>query len=164
MDLSALMLFDPTTGKTEMVESDPLKRVDFGQAVFSEATDELVLTTYDDDKVRRYFKDKSFEADYKWLAEKLPGKEINRTSSTFDEKTWLVSASSDTEPGETYLFDRKTHKLTRKAAARISGTHDACPLQVIGRVGNSSVPHASQRHFREEPAHNYLSAWRPVGT
>lgn len=118
MDLSALMLFDPTTGKTEMVESDPLKRVDFGQAVFSEATDELVLTTYDDDKVRRYFKDKSFEADYKWLTEKLPGKEINRTSSTFDEKTWLVSASSDTEPGETYLFDRKTHKLTLEYKVR----------------------------------------------
>jgi dipeptidyl aminopeptidase/acylaminoacyl peptidase len=120
MDLSALMLFDPTTGKTEMVESDPLKRVDFGQAVFSEATDELVLTTYDDDKVRRYFKDKSFEADYKWLTEKLPGKEINRTSSTLDEKLWLVSASSDTEPGETYLFDRKTRKLALQYKVRES--------------------------------------------
>jgi len=120
MDLSALMLFDPATGKTEMVESDPLKRVDFGQAVFSEATDELVLTTYDDDKVRRYFKDKSFEADYKWLTEKLPGKEIIRTSSTFDEKSWLVSASSDTEPGETYLFDRRTHKLTLQYKVRES--------------------------------------------
>jgi len=120
MDLSALMLFDPATGKTEMVESDPLKRVDFGQAVFSEATDELVLTTYDDDKVRRYFKDKSFEADYKWLTEKLPGKEISRTSSTFDEKSWLVSASSDTEPGETYLFDRRTHKLTLQYKVRES--------------------------------------------
>jgi dipeptidyl aminopeptidase/acylaminoacyl peptidase len=120
VDLSALMLFDPATGKTEMVESDPLKRVDFGQAVFSEATDELVLTTYDDDKVRRYFKDKSFEADYKWLTEKLPGKEISRTSSTFDEKSWLVSASSDTEPGETYLFDRRTHKLTLQYKVRES--------------------------------------------
>jgi len=120
MDLSALMLFDPATGKTEMVESDPLKRVDFGGAVFSEATDELAVTTYDDDKVRRYFKDKSFEADFKWLTEKLPGKEISRTSSTLDEKLWLVSASSDTEPGETYLFDRKTHKLTLQYKIRES--------------------------------------------
>jgi dienelactone hydrolase len=80
----------------------------------------LVLTTYDDDKVRRYFKDKSFEADYKWLTEKLPGKEISRTSSTFDEKSWLVSASSDTEPGETYLFDRRTHKLTLQYKVRES--------------------------------------------
>src|ERR1700683_2423738 len=120
MDLSALMLFDPATGKTEMVESDPLKRVDFGGAVFSEATDELAVTTYDDDKVRRYFKDKSFEADFKWLTEKLPGKEISRTSSTLDEKLWLVSASGDPEPGETYLFDRKTHKLTLQYKIRES--------------------------------------------
>jgi dipeptidyl aminopeptidase/acylaminoacyl peptidase len=118
MDLSALMLFDPATGKTEMVESNPLKRVDFGGAVFSEATDELAMTTYDDDRVRRYFKDKSFEADFKWLTAKLPGKEISRTSSTLDEQVWLVSASSDTEPGETYLFERKTHKLTLQYKVR----------------------------------------------
>jgi len=118
MDLSALMLFDPATGKTEMVESDPLKRVDFGGAVFSEATDELAITTYDDDRVRRYFKDKSFEADFKWLTGKLPGKEISRTSSTLDEQVWLVSAYSDTEPGETYLFERKTHKLTLQYKVR----------------------------------------------
>ena len=37
------MLLDPETGKTEMVESDPLKKVDFGGAVFSEATDELAI-------------------------------------------------------------------------------------------------------------------------
>jgi dipeptidyl aminopeptidase/acylaminoacyl peptidase len=118
MDLSALMLFDPATGKTEMVESDPLKKVDFGAAVFSEATDELALTTYDDDHVRRYFKDKSFEADFKWLTSKLPGKEVNRTSSTLDEQVWLVNANSDTEPGETYLFDRKTHNLTLQFKVR----------------------------------------------
>jgi dipeptidyl aminopeptidase/acylaminoacyl peptidase len=118
MDLSALMLFDPATGKTEMVESDPLKRVDFGGAVFSEATDELAITTYDDDRVRRYFKDKNFEADFKWLTGKLPGKEISRTSSTLDEQVWLVSAYSDTEPGETYLFERKTHKLTLQYKVR----------------------------------------------
>jgi dipeptidyl aminopeptidase/acylaminoacyl peptidase len=118
MDLSALMLFDPATGKTEMVESDPLKKVDFGSAVFSEASDELAMTTYDDDRVRRYFKDKTFEADFKWLGEKLPGREVSRNSSTLDEQLWLINANSDTEPGETYLFDRKTHKLTLQYKVR----------------------------------------------
>jgi hypothetical protein len=56
-DLIQLMLFDPASGQTELVESDPLKRVDFGQAYFSEATDELVATTYEDERVRFYFKD-----------------------------------------------------------------------------------------------------------
>ncbi len=30
------MLLDPQTGKTEMVESDPLGKVDLGGALFSE--------------------------------------------------------------------------------------------------------------------------------
>jgi dienelactone hydrolase len=118
VDLSALVLFDPASGKTEMVESDPLKKVDFGGAVFSEATDELAMTTYEDDRVRRYFKDKGFEADFKWLTGKLPGKEVSRTSSTLDEQLWLVNANSDTEPGEAYLFERKTHKLTLQYRVR----------------------------------------------
>jgi dipeptidyl aminopeptidase/acylaminoacyl peptidase len=112
LDLSALELFDPETGKTELLESDPLKRVDFGTAVFSEATDELTNTNYEDDRVRRYFRDKHFEADFKWLADKLPGKEVRRISVTDDEQVWLIVANSDTEPGETYLFDRAKHKLS----------------------------------------------------
>jgi dipeptidyl aminopeptidase/acylaminoacyl peptidase len=111
MDLTALALLDPETGKTEIVESDPLKKVDFGGAFFSEATDELAFTVYVEDKPRYYFKDKAFGADFKWLDGKFPGKEVSLGSATLDEKTWLITASSDTEPGETYLFDRKGHKL-----------------------------------------------------
>jgi dipeptidyl aminopeptidase/acylaminoacyl peptidase len=118
VDLSALVLFDPETGKTEMVESDPLKKVDFGGAVFSEATNDLAITSYQDDHLRRYFKDKGFETDFKWLEGKFPGKEVSRASSTLDEQVWLVSAFADTEPGETYLFDRKTHNLTLQYKVR----------------------------------------------
>jgi dienelactone hydrolase len=111
-DLVSLTLLDPETGKTEMVESDPLKRVDFGSARFSEATDELVLTTYTDEHRRRYYRDKGFEADLKWLEGKFPGEEVSIASETRDEQTWLIVAASDIEPGETYLFDRKARKLT----------------------------------------------------
>ena len=112
IDLIRLELFDPVTGKEELVEVDPLNRVDFGSASFSEVSNELIATTYDDDRVRIYWKDKSYEADYKLLQKQLPGKEIGLGSSTTDERLWLISAGSDTEPGERYLFDRKTKKLT----------------------------------------------------
>ncbi|HEY2362008.1 MAG TPA: alpha/beta fold hydrolase [Candidatus Angelobacter sp.] len=118
MDLAALVLLDPETGKTEIVESDPLKRVDFTGAIFSEATDELALTQYQDDKLRRYFKDKDIEAGFQWLRAKFPGKEVGRASWTKDEQTWVVLVNSDTEPGETYLFNRKTHKLTLQYRVR----------------------------------------------
>ncbi len=112
VDLIGLTLLDPETGKEEMVESDPLKRVDFGGATFSDLSDELVATSYGDERTRVYWRDKAFEADYNLLKKQLPGKEINFGSGTKDEQMWLISASSDREPGETYLYDRKTKRLT----------------------------------------------------
>src|SRR5713101_7836257 len=80
VNLAGLVLFDPETAKIEPVESDPLKRVDFGSAMFSEATDDLTMTTYLDDRPRRYFKDKTVETDLNALNEKLPVKEIGIAS------------------------------------------------------------------------------------
>jgi dipeptidyl aminopeptidase/acylaminoacyl peptidase len=117
-DLVSLVLFDSATGKEEFVESDPMKRVDFGNAMFSDATDELIATTYEDDRTRIYFRDKSFEADYKLLQKKLGDKEILPNSSTADEQLWLVTASSDTDPGSRYLFDRRTKKLSLEYVSR----------------------------------------------
>jgi dipeptidyl aminopeptidase/acylaminoacyl peptidase len=111
VNLISLVLLDPATGQTEMVESDPLKRVDFGFAAFSEATDELVATYYADDRWRHYSRDPGYGADNDWLQAKLPGMEIF-IGGTLDDQTWLVNASSDREPGETYLFDRRSRTLT----------------------------------------------------
>src|SRR5690242_12617001 len=118
VDLVRLELFNPTTGKEELVESDPLKHVDFGNASFSEVTDDLIATSYDDERVRIYWKDKNFEADYKELQKQLPGKQINFGSSTKDEKLWIIAANADTDPGSTYLYDRTTKKLTLQYQAR----------------------------------------------
>jgi dipeptidyl aminopeptidase/acylaminoacyl peptidase len=117
-DLLRLLLFDPETGKEELVESDPLNRVDFGRPIFSEVTEELIATTYEDERSRVYWRDKSFKADYELLKKRLPSKDINLGSSTRDETLWLISAISDVEPGESYLFDRKTKKLTLQYRVR----------------------------------------------
>jgi dipeptidyl aminopeptidase/acylaminoacyl peptidase len=112
VDLTRLELFDPAAGSEELVEADPLSRVDFEDPLFSERTDELIATSYFDDKLRIYWKDKDFEADYDLLRKRLPGKEVHFRSGTRDERLFLVSAASDTEPGESYLFDRASKKLT----------------------------------------------------
>jgi dipeptidyl aminopeptidase/acylaminoacyl peptidase len=127
VNLSRLVLFDPETGKEELVESDPMNRVDFGSAIFSEATDELVGTAYEDDRARLYFRDKAWEADYKLLQGRFPGKDISLGSSTADDRIALVTASSDTDPGERHLFDRTTKKLTLqyKVRERIPREHMA---------------------------------------
>jgi dipeptidyl aminopeptidase/acylaminoacyl peptidase len=111
-DLARLAVLDLQSGQDELVESDPLNRVDFSGAQISEVTDQITATFYQDEKRRIYWQDKGFEADYKLLQSKLPGQEVRAGSHTKDEQLWLISGSSDTEPGETYLFDRRTKKLT----------------------------------------------------
>ena len=111
-DLAQLELFNPATGKEELVESDPLKRVDLGDVSFSEVTDDLIATIYVDERNRIYFKDKSFEADYNLLKKQLPNTEIDFASGTKDERLWLIDVGSDTDPGACYLFNRDTKRLT----------------------------------------------------
>lgn len=118
VDLIRLELFDPASGKEELVEADPLGRVDFGDASFSELSDELIATTYEDERSRIYWKNKDFEADYKLVQKRLPGRELAFGSSTKDERLWIIGSSSDTEPGETYLFERDSKKLTLQYKVR----------------------------------------------
>jgi dipeptidyl aminopeptidase/acylaminoacyl peptidase len=118
-NLTALALLDPSSGNTTMVETDPLKKVDLDTATFSEATDELIATSYRDDQwIRRYFKDKKFGEDYEYMRSKLPGMETALQSRTLDEQKFLVNASADTEPGVVYLFDRKTRNLAMQYRIR----------------------------------------------
>lgn len=108
-DLANLYLLDPETGKQELVESDPLKRVDFSGAMFNDSDDMEAVIFYDQ-KRRIYFRDKNVESDFRLLEKRFPGREINLTSRTRDNTTWLIAVNSDVEPGEVYIFDRKSKK------------------------------------------------------
>jgi dipeptidyl aminopeptidase/acylaminoacyl peptidase len=112
VDLTRLVLFDLKTLKEEFVEADPLKRVDLDNVSFSEVTREIVFTTYEDDRLRYYWKDKSLEEDYNLISKQLPGVEPYFARTTADERYWIIGSYSDVDPGTTYLFDRKTKKLT----------------------------------------------------
>ena len=111
LDLGELEMLDPATGSTTRYESDPEKRVDIQGLQLSEVDYHVYFTQYEDDRHRLYFKDKDFEKEYRWLQSKLPGKEIGFGARSKDENIWIVSAFSDTEPGETYLWNRKAKTL-----------------------------------------------------
>jgi dipeptidyl aminopeptidase/acylaminoacyl peptidase len=118
VDLTELVLLDPENGKTTLVEADPLKKVDLSQSIFSEVTDDLAATSFEDDHRRYYFKDKGFASDFKTLQRLLNGMDVELTSRTSDERLWLVNAYSDREPGVIYLFDRKSGKLSLQFKVR----------------------------------------------
>jgi len=111
LNLSELELLDIATGATTKVESDPENRVDIGSVETSDVDYRILFTSYEDDRYRLYFKDKGFEQEYRWLQSKLPGKEINFGARSKDENIWIVMASSDVEPGETYLWNRAAKTL-----------------------------------------------------
>jgi dipeptidyl aminopeptidase/acylaminoacyl peptidase len=112
LDLMELDLLNPATGTAATVETDPERRVDITHGKLSEVDHRILFTEYEDDTVRRYFKDKSFEKDYHWLQSKLPGRQIAFGAASNDENLWIVSAYGDTEPGVTYVWNRKTQSLT----------------------------------------------------
>ncbi len=125
LDLIELDLLNPATGSTAKVESDPEKRVDIANGKLSEVDHRILFTEYEDDTVRRYFKDKAFEKDYRWLQSKLPGRQIAFGATSNDENLWIVSAYSDTEPGLTYVWNRKSQRLTLQYRIRDELPRDA---------------------------------------
>ena len=112
LDLIELVLMDAETGAVTKVEGDPLGKVDFGGASFSDLSDELLATSYEDDRRRIYFKDKAFEAAYNDLKKKLGDREINFGSSTKDEMKWIIVSNSDVDPGTVWVYDRKSKNLS----------------------------------------------------
>jgi len=111
-DLIELQLLDVDTGQTSLVESDPMKRVDLNGVSISQVTHDLIGTTYYDDRIRIYFKDKDFEKDYNLIKKKLGDRDINFQSGTADESKFIVVTTSDVDPGTVWLFDRKTKNLS----------------------------------------------------
>ncbi|PSQ96836.1 MAG: peptidase S9 [Bacteroidetes bacterium SW_9_63_38] len=117
VDRQRLVLFNPEAQATEVVEADPEGEVDFGGAIFSDNTDELLATVYEGDRTRIYPKAEAFADDYQFLQEQLDG-EVSFGSSTEDERYRIVTASSDVNPGTTYLFDRQQQSLTKLYESR----------------------------------------------
>jgi len=111
LDLTELDLMDPTTGATSKVESDPERRVDLGKVATSEVDYRILFTEYEDDVPRLHFRDKAFEHEYRWLKAQLPGKEIAFGSRSRDESIWVLTAYSDTDPGTTYIWNRRAKTL-----------------------------------------------------
>ena len=113
LDLIQLEMLDVATGKTEKVESDPLGKVDLDNVNFSDVTHEIIATTYEDDRVRTSWKDKTYEKDYNKIKKQLGDREISFNSATADETKFIVATFSDIDPGTVWLYDRKTGNLSK---------------------------------------------------
>ena len=72
-DFIGLALLDVETGNTELLESDPLKHVDLDRPLFSEKLQELIGTSYVEDRTRIYWRNAEREAEYKRIKAQISG-------------------------------------------------------------------------------------------
>jgi len=81
--------------------------------------DRVVGASYSTDKNYSVFFDPALEKLQSELEKALPGSpEITFEDASTDESKLLLFASSDTDPGKYYLFDKTSHKLTPLLEAR----------------------------------------------
>ncbi|WP_185290568.1 S9 family peptidase [Chryseobacterium lactis] len=111
LDKTALFLMDPKTKQITKVEADPKGKVDFGGLSMDRNTRKIISTSYTGDKTDYYWKDKTWEENYKFLQSKFPGREVNFGSSTKDYSKFLISVWGDKYASESYFFDAKTRQL-----------------------------------------------------
>ncbi len=99
---------NPSTLVLELVESDPDGRVDFGGLQLDRNTRQIISTSYTDDRTRYYWRNPDWAANYQFLQEQFPGREIAFQSSTLDYQKFLVAVSGDRYAAEAWYFDAKT--------------------------------------------------------
>ncbi|PHQ36849.1 S9 family peptidase [Rhodopirellula bahusiensis] len=118
LDLLTLYTMNPGTKQAELLESDPEQAVDFGGLRLDRNTREIISTSYTDDKTRYYWRDKTWEANYKFLQEKFPGREIAFQSSTNDYSKFLIAVHGDKYAAEAWYFDAEKRELIHQYTPR----------------------------------------------
>jgi dipeptidyl aminopeptidase/acylaminoacyl peptidase len=111
-DLSRLVSLDLETGQEQVVHEDPehaAEPAETGGVLFSEANDSVLWVAYDADTVRIYPHAPAIATDLANIR-RLHGGTPVVTSMTRDEQQWMVAFDAPTDPGATYLYDRRTGK------------------------------------------------------
>ncbi len=111
VNLSTLYLMDPMSGQSEKVEYDPEKKVDFGSLMMDRNKKEILCTIYTLDKTKYYWKNREWEADFKYLQQRFPNREVGISSRTKRYDKWLVAVTGDQYASEVYFFDRVTKEI-----------------------------------------------------
>ncbi|MAR10849.1 MAG: S9 family peptidase [Blastopirellula sp.] len=118
LDLKTLFKMNPKTGELQLLESDPEKRVDFGGLRMDRNTREIISTSYTEDQTRYYWRDKNWEANYAFLQQEFPGREIAFQSATNDYSKFLIAVHGDKYAAEAWYFDARQRKLIHQYTPR----------------------------------------------
>jgi len=113
-DRTAIFEFDPKTAQEGALLFEH-EEVDVDGLAYSQHRQVLTTIWYTTDRVHRHFLDPHVAHWYQDLVSQLPGYEISVRSLTRTETRAIVSASSDTKAGTSWLYDIASKKLTKLA-------------------------------------------------
>ena len=113
-DKSAIVVFDPATGKEEEVlfENDEF---DVGGLNYSEKDKKLIAAIYTGVKQERHFFDEEYKGIFQKLDKQFPEMEIFITSHNKAEDKFIIRTYGDKSLGDYYLYDRQTGDLSHIA-------------------------------------------------
>ena len=114
-DTAALVSLDLATKKQKVLAEDA--RADVGDVLVHPTKHTVQAVAFEYDRNRWQVLDRSIEPDLAALA-KLDGGEVNITSRTLDDKTWIVATTSEQHPRRFYVWDRPRQKATFLFAAQ----------------------------------------------
>ncbi|MCH2120166.1 MAG: prolyl oligopeptidase family serine peptidase [Pirellulaceae bacterium] len=118
LDLLTLFKMNPKTKVMELLESDPDQRVDFGGLMLDRNTRKLISTSYTEDQTRHYWRNPTWEANYEFLCDRFPGREIAFQSSTSNYEKSLIAVTGDKYASEAWYFDAKSRELIHQYTPR----------------------------------------------
>jgi len=104
-DLTRLVNLDIATGKETVIDQDTV--FDVAGPVLSDLTHRLMGVSYNKERFEYKALDPQFAKDLAVLKNVHDG-DIQLGTPTADERKWIVSFNSPTDPGATYLYDRDT--------------------------------------------------------
>jgi dipeptidyl aminopeptidase/acylaminoacyl peptidase len=106
-NVSRLVKLDVKSGRETVIDQDP--EFDVDGPVISDLTHKLMGVAYNKEHFIYKALDPQFQKDLDALAKVHDG-DIQFGNATADERKWIVSFNSPTDPGATYLYDRDTGK------------------------------------------------------
>lgn len=113
-DKSALVTFDPATGKEKEVLFET-QEADIEGIDFSRKDKKLLSVSWTTDLEKEHFFDQDAEAMKKKLEEKLPGYQVSIGSTNKDENKFMIRTYSDKSRGAYYMFDKTSGELKKLA-------------------------------------------------
>jgi dipeptidyl aminopeptidase/acylaminoacyl peptidase len=130
-DKIALVEINAENGKEEKVVFESGK-ADIGEVAYSKSKKRLEMVAWQEAKPQKFILNKNIKAIYSELERQLPDNEIRIFDRDTAEHKFLITTSSDRNPGATYLYEVATKKLVKLADMNPGiNQNDLCEMNPI---------------------------------